>query len=124
MKKTLSLNIGTFYIHDNYLIAEIKEGTTINVDSNGILEDISKNYYASKKFVYITNRVNSYAVDPAVYIKTSEIENLIGFAVVANTRVALSNAEIERLFLKKPFEIFRELDKAKAWAESIIKENE
>lgn len=120
MKKSLNLSIGNFYIYDNYLIVEINEGKTVTTESNKILEGIANTYYSSKKFVYITHRVNSYAVDPAVYKKTSQIKNLAGFAVVANTRVALSNAEIERLFLKKPFGIFRDLDKAIAWATSII----
>ena len=85
------------------------------------LEDIADTYYTSKEFVYITHRVNSYAVDPAVYTKTSQIKNLVGFAVVASNYIALSNAEIEKIFLKKPFEIFTELDKAKEWAQSLVK---
>lgn len=121
MKKTLSLPIGTFYIYDNYLIVEANEGVTVTIESNKILEDIADTYYTSKEFVYITHRVNSYAVDPAVYTKTSQIKNLVGFAVVASNYIALSNAEIEKIFLKKPFEIFTELDKAKEWAQSLVK---
>ncbi len=120
MEKVVKHPIGTFTIHDNYLIANINEGATVTKDSNKILENLVKTYYSLKNFVYITHRINSYAVDPAVYIKTSQIKNLIGFAVVANTRIALSNAEIERLFLKKPFKIFTDLNKAVKWANSII----
>ena len=122
MKETLKLPIGIFFIYDDYLIVEVNEGETVTPESNEILVDIVNRYYASKQFVYITHRVNSYAVDPAVYRKTSLIKNLVGFAVVANN-ISLSNAEIEKLFLSKPFESFTKLDKAVNWAKSIINES-
>ena len=121
MEHTVNLPIGTFNIYDNYLVATMNEGSTVTKDSNKILEDLVEKYYPKKKFIYITHRVNSYAVDPAVYSKTSKIKNLAGFAVVANSRLALSNAEIEKLFLKKPFEIFRNLNDAINWAHAILK---
>ena len=112
--------IGTFKIYNNYLIVIINDGVTVTKESNKILEDLVQEYYSKKKFVYITHRVNSYAVDPVVYSKTSQIKNLVGFAVVANTRLALNNTEIEKLFLKKPFESFRNLNDAINWAQSIL----
>ncbi|SFZ94345.1 hypothetical protein SAMN05428642_104103 [Flaviramulus basaltis] len=123
MKKTLKLPVGTFYIYNDYLIVEANEGETVTVESNDILVDIADTYYSGKEFVYITNRINSYSVDPAVYSKTSLITNLVGFAVVATNYISLSNAEIEKLFLSKPFESFTELEKAISWAKSIIKQN-
>jgi hypothetical protein len=122
MEHVLKLSIGTFYIHNNYLIVNINEGKTVNSESNTILKDIIKKYYASKKFVYITHRIHSYAVDTAVYLGTSKIKNLVGFAVVSSKIIALFNAEIERQFLKKPFEIFTNIEDAIDWAESIVEE--
>lgn len=124
MKKTLTLSIGTFYIYTNYLVAVINEGATITIESNKILEDIARTYFATKKFVYITHRINSYAVDPVTYTRTSQIKNLAGFAVVSKNNVALSNAEIEKIFLKKPFGLFNNLDKAIDWAQSVLKSEE
>lgn len=121
MKKTISLPIGNVIVYDCYIVFEAHEGATVNLESNKYLEDIADTYFANKKFVYITHRINSYAVDPAVYPKAAEIENLIGFTVVANHHLALSNAEIEKLFYQNPFEIFTDLEKAKTWAESIVK---
>ncbi|WNH09983.1 hypothetical protein [Thalassobellus suaedae] len=123
MRKTLTLPLGTFYIYDNYLIVEINEGETITTENNKILENIAITYFNTKKFIYITHRVNSYAVDPAIYRKTSLIENLAGFAVVATNNIALSNADIEKLFLNKPFESFTKLNKAIEWGQSILKQN-
>ena len=50
----------------------------------------------------------------------AQIKNLIGFAVVADVPVAKANAEVEKLFLNKPFEIFQSLDKAITWANNIL----
>jgi len=45
----------------------------------------------NEAFVYITHRVNSYSVDPTIYISVSKIENLVGFAVVFINQMALSS---------------------------------
>ncbi len=112
-------NLGFFKIYDTYLIVEMNEGVTITPDSNDALEEIADIYYPTKNFVYITHRKNSYAVDPAVYTRTSKIKNLVGFAVVSTKRIALSNAEIEKLFLSKPFEVFHKIEDAVKWANKI-----
>lgn len=124
MKKTLTLTTGTFFIHSNYIVAEINEGATITIESNQILENMARTYFPSKKFVYITHRINSYAVDPITYTRTSQIENLAGFAVVSKNIVALSNAEIEKIFLKKPFGSFNNLSEAIDWAQTILQSKE
>ena len=49
--------------------------------------------------------------------------NLKGFAVVTKTLLAKKNAEIEKLFLNKPFEIFSDIDEALSWAKSVIDDN-
>ena len=43
-----------------------------------------------------------------------------GFGLIAEIPVASGNAEIEKLFLNKPFEIFSDLDKAIEWAKELI----
>ncbi|WOD43842.1 hypothetical protein [Hwangdonia lutea] len=120
MKTTLTFSIATIDVYDNYVVSIIKEGVTVTMESNKILEDIAETYFPNKKFVYITHRINSYSVDPVNYTRTSKIENLAGFAVVSKNNVALSNAEIEKTFLKKPFAVFDNLDDAKDWAQSIV----
>ena len=50
----------------------------------------------------------------------SKIKNLKGFAVVSKDYKAKSNAEVEKLFLNKPLEIFDDLNKAISWKDSIL----
>ncbi|NJX15612.1 hypothetical protein [Tamlana crocina] len=122
-RKTLNLPIGRIEIHENYLIAEIHEGKSVEVSSSEILEDIAATYFSNKMFVYITVRKNSYSVNPSVYKKTSLIENLAGIAVVANTPLAFNNVEIEKLFSSTPFESFTNIESAVNWAHSLLNQN-
>ena len=122
MAKTLRYKFGEVTLYDPYLIVVINEGEHLVPSQNQILVDIAKTHYHNKPFVYITLRKYSYSVDPSIYLKTSQIDNLSGFAVVAEVPVSMANAQIEKLFLNKPFEIFTNLDDATKWAKSIIKD--
>lgn len=118
MKK--ELGFGTLYFFDNHVISQINEGETITREKNNRIATVALEFYGDSPFIYITHRINSYAVDPATYSETSKIENLVGFAVVSKDYKAKSNAEIEKLFLNKPFEIFNTVDEAISWANSIM----
>jgi len=119
MNKILKYPFGEIFIYTNYLIAYMKEGVTITANLNDVLLDIVESYYPSNNFVYITHRVNSYAVDPSIYLKTSKIKNLIGFAIVFGSEFSINNIDIERIFLNKPFEFFYNLDEAIIWANQL-----
>ena len=118
--QTIVFPFGTVLLYENYLVSEINEGETVTIEHNLELVKLSESFYSDRPFGYITNRINSYAVDPKTYIETSKIENLVGFAVVAQEELMMSNTQIEKLFLKKPVEVFRNLENATVWIESII----
>jgi len=119
MTDVLKYDFCTMHLYDTYLVVEINEGVHVTPSHNDVLVEISEKHYKNKPFVYLTNRVNSYSVDPAIYSKTSQINNLTGFAVISKDYKAKSNAEIEKLFLNKPFEIFDSLSEAVKWAKSL-----
>ena len=120
MEDELKFDFCDMHIYDNYMVTIMKEGVTITPNHNKVLLNIVDTYYSEKQFVYITHRLHSYAVDPAIYFETSKIKNLIGFAVVSNDFKAKSNAEIEKLFFNKPFEVFNTLPEAIVWAKSLL----
>ncbi|MBD3861859.1 hypothetical protein [Olleya marilimosa] len=113
------LSFCTLLTSDNIIIAEINEGVVLNQDMSDDIIYFSSVVFKNNPFVYITNRINSYAVDPTIYKGVSQVETLKGFAVVSTT-LSARNAEIERLFLNKPFEIFSDLEEAKLWAIQIL----
>lgn len=108
-------------VFSNYLIVTISEGITLTPQHNQVLKDISLKHFKDKKFGYITHRVHSYSVDPRIYIETSKIENLAAFAIVSTRQINISNAEIEKLFFKKPFKHFDVLENAIAWVKGYSK---
>ncbi|MEO1032152.1 hypothetical protein [Winogradskyella sp.] len=120
MKETLSLDFCDMTIYDNYLVVVMKEGANITPEYNDVLLDITHTYYPERPFVYIAHRIHSYSVDPIIYLETAKIENLKGFAVVSKNYQAKVNAQIEQMFFKKPFEIFKTLEDAVDWANKLI----
>lgn len=121
MIKTIHLSSCTLKVYNDIIIAQINEGVVLIQTITDEMVDFIIPYFNGKPFVYITHRVHSYSVDPTVYISVSKIENLKGFGVVSTNHISLSSTDIEKLFLKKPFEIFTKLDEAIQWANIILK---
>ena len=116
----LNLDFSSVKLYENYMIVEMDPGVHITTKDNATLIDIADTYFKNKPFVYITNRVNSYSVDPAIYKETSKIKNLVGLCVVSKNFMAKSAAQIEKLFFDKAFEIFDTLPEAIKWAKTTL----
>ena len=123
MKETLTLEFCKVTLYTNYLVVVMNEGVNITPRHNNVLIEIANKYYKDVPFAYITHRINSYSVDPQIYFETAKIKNLKGFAVVSKDYKAKSNAEVEKRFFSKPFEIFNNLDDAIIWIKEITKES-
>ncbi|WP_179338412.1 hypothetical protein [Winogradskyella ludwigii] len=119
MKESLTFDFCSMTIYDNYVITVINEGVVITLEHNETLLKVAESYFSNKPFVYISNRINSYSVDPKVYFKTEQIPTIKGLAVVTNNYQVKVNAKIEKMFFNKPFEIFTELEDAVAWANEM-----
>ncbi|MEL6812946.1 MAG: hypothetical protein AAFP76_16600 [Bacteroidota bacterium] len=111
------------FIFDQFLINQIREGVTITPRHNKKLEEIIDKHFKNRPVVYISNRINSYAVNPITYIDTSKIHNLLAMAIVADTDINKKNAIYESSFYKKPFQVFETLSEAMAWVHQIIRES-
>lgn len=120
MIKSLKYSFCVIEVYNDYAISRINEGFHLTPDKNRILEDIANDYFNDKSFVYISHRKNSYSVDPSIYLQTSKVKNLEGMAVVAEAPLSKGNAEVEKLFLDKPFEIFTDIDDAITWAKTLV----
>lgn len=117
----LKFDFCELHIYEHYVIVSIDEGIVVLPKHNVVLKNVVDTYFRNRDFVYITHRINSYAVDPATYYETSKIPNLKGFAVVSKDYKVQANAEVEKLFFSKSFEIFEDLPEAIIWAESLLK---
>ena len=123
MRAAVKYDFCDFSIFDNFIIAVMNEGVTVLPEHNFVLIEIVEKYFKNKPFAYITNRINSYSVDPKVFEETSKIKNLIAFAVVSQSDVRIANADFERKFLYKPHKSFTKLIDAIKWCELLVEES-
>ncbi|WP_130287933.1 hypothetical protein [Aquimarina brevivitae] len=104
------------------MITVMNEGVTVSPEHNAILTEIAEFHFRNNTpFVYITHRINSYAVNPSVYRETSKIPNLAGFAVVSKNPIQKQQTKVEKVFFDKDFQDFEELEEALSWKDEIIK---
>lgn len=120
MKNELDLGFCTISFYEHYMVAVMNEGVNVGKDENEVLIQYAKDYYKNKQFVYITNRINSYSVNPNIYPRTAQVKSLVGFAVVSKDYKTKANTKIEKMFFNKPYEVFMNLDDAIKWAEKLV----
>lgn len=118
--KYLSTEDTECFIFDDFLINQIKEGVVVEPKHNEELNNVIKEYFSGKDMVYVSNRVKSYSVNPLIYTETEAIPNLVAIAMIPKTDVMRKNAEYERNFYDKPYEIFDTLTEAITWVQSIL----
>lgn len=123
LKKKVDLNFGEVTIHENILIAKLHEGVLFDVENNKKLLELGREIFQGNDYGYISYRVNSYAVDPMVYLESANTPALKAIAVVSENQMTRQNAMIvERKFYKNnnSFEVFESLDEAIDWMKSTI----
>ncbi|GHC58151.1 hypothetical protein [Ulvibacter litoralis] len=117
---TLETDLGTFYITGGILMLEAKEDTFISFKTGlPTLLKLSQ-IMGTRPVVYISHRINSYSVDPTDYKILEKIPTLKGIAVVNTNPNGIQSAKLEKIFFKKPFKIFTDLEIARKWATTLL----
>lgn len=112
-----TLPIGDFYFCEKFYIAEIHEGIHIDYTQLSSLMDEIINFYGKdKKLGFISNRINSYSLDPRLYNEIDEAYDIIAVsALVVYSDISFMNASIEKRFIKKKVKRCVMLDEAIDW---------
>ncbi|MGB3608496.1 MAG: hypothetical protein WA775_11465 [Psychroserpens sp.] len=118
--KYYSLEEAELFIFDEFIINQIREGVLVETNHKQILDQIIQRHFTGKKMVYISNRAKSYAVNPLIYPEAEKIPKMIAIAMIPHTETMRKNAEYERKFYDKPYEIFKNLPDAINWAHNIM----
>jgi hypothetical protein len=108
-------------IYEDYVKAVMKEGVTVSPEHNDVLLQIVEKHFKNKPFVYITHRINSYAVNPTIYFETAKISNMVGFAVVSADPKQKIQIKLEKTFFNKEFKQFDTIELALEWKDNMIK---
>ena len=109
-----------FFIFENYVISQLKDGVVLQPEHIQQLIELANQHYAGRPFVYIANRVFSYNVSPMTYIRSVEVENLLGICIIAEKSLAITTAQFEGKFFKKEFHVCSKLDEGVMWALEIV----
>ncbi len=117
IETAIELDFGKITIVDNILIAELKEGILFDIEDNRKLLNLGNKIFKGMPYGYISNRVNSYAVNPMIYLDSSSTINLKAIAVVSSNPVCQNNTLLEKQFYKEEnsFEVFDTLESAINW---------
>jgi hypothetical protein len=116
--KELNLEFGQVYVLDNILITELKEGLLFNAEKNQKLIELAQDIFQGKPYGYISNRKNSYAVDPLIYRDSAKVGSLKAIAIVTDSEIVKLNVnQVERKFYRSSnsFEVFDILEQAINW---------
>jgi len=123
MTEYYDLGFAKVEIKDDFLKNTIAEGFLVKPEHNKLLLEFVKKYFNNKPFVYISNRINSYSVDPTVYHETTKIDNLIGIAVVSKNHRQRKLTELESKFFQKRIKYFTDINKALEWKNKLLEKN-
>ena len=118
----LILPFGKFYFFENFVISELYEGVHFDWKKVKILSDLMMNHYGgANNLIYLSNRVNSYSIEPQSWLKFDKKYHLFNASgiIAYDNRGGLS-VVLERLFSKEKIKRFRRLKDAIEWA---IKQN-
>lgn len=112
-----TLPIGNFYFCEKFYLSEINEG--MHLDFNVISDLMTElvNFYGrNKKIGFISNRINSYSLDPRIYNQIyEEFDMVVVGALVVYSDISYMNASIEKRFSKRKLKRCVELDEAIEW---------
>ena len=113
-------------IHDNLVIVRFDEGSDIIIeDWMEIKEMLLDNF--SGKFGWISDSINSFSIDPTLFLVPDFIENIDNFACLAEVNYGKNlkdSTEIAKDFLsvKVPFRSFMKLDDALNWVREKLRD--
>lgn len=122
IKSGLRLEFGSITFLDNILIAELNEGILFDIPHNKELLELGREHFNGKPYGYISNRINSYSVNPMIHLDSAKSPNLVAIAIVSDKEVVKQNTIIEKQFFrnKSSFEVFDTIDEAIIWINSQL----
>ena len=107
-----SLNYGTFYFFDDFVISEINEGVVFDWDKAIEVIELGERFYGVKNYKanYISNRIHDYSVKPQDWLKFFKLDKQFKtFTVVSYRKLGFINLQIERLFYRHTIHSFDNL---------------
>jgi len=110
------------YLYDHVLILEVKEGVTFCYENGFSLLLKCLSVLGTKPWFLISNRINSYSLNPNDYKYLQQVPTLKGIAVVYKDENLKQSANLEKNFFRKPFKAFINVEKACKWGFKLLED--
>lgn len=119
--KKIIFSFGNFYLCNNFFIAELSEGEDFDWKKiELVISKVIEFYGNDIKLGYISNRINSYSLDPHSWDKAHKKHGIVvASAIVCYTDFTYKNASLEKLFSKKSIKRCINLDEAIHWIKNL-----
>jgi len=118
----LKMDYGMYYLCDDFVIGELNEGIHFDTKkTTRIGKKIIDHYGTHPKICLISNRINSYSVDPQNWKHVMEIyPNILkASCIVSYSKLSQFNADLEKRFFTDSIMKFDTLDEAIHWAQNL-----
>lgn len=124
--KELNYSFGNVFIFNGFIVSEMNQGINVSWSNHAkqIVEDVSC-YLGTdgSDIIYISNRINSYAVMAADWLKFFKSNYYLkAYYIVSNKPTSKISLVVENLFFKNKIENFNSLYEAVNWAKKGIVE--
>lgn len=113
------IEIGNLIFFKKFVLLDINEGAHLGINEVQRIRILASQYYEGKAYGYLCNRETSYSVNPIAYNSLNTIEELKCIAIVKQYSNGY-DIEVERHFIKKPFEVFATFEEASSWLNSLV----
>ncbi|RFN57934.1 hypothetical protein [Marixanthomonas ophiurae] len=120
LKSIFNSEIGTIYFYGNIAIVEANEGVTLSYKNAFPVLVKGLNYLKVSSWVYISNRIHSYSLNPHDYKYLEKIPTLKGISIVYGSEIGKKNAAMESIFFNKPHTSFSTLTEAYNWSKELL----
>jgi hypothetical protein len=113
-------------IHDNLVIVRFDEGSDVTIEDWMEIKEMLLNNF-SGKFAWISDRINSYSIDPTLLLMPEVIKDIDNFVCLAQVNYGKNirdSTKIAKDFLsvKVPFKSFMTLDDALNWVREKLRD--
>jgi hypothetical protein len=124
--KLVRITKAEFEIHENFVMVRFDEGSNVTVeDWKESMKVLLDNF--SGKFAWISDRINSYSIDPTIFLETEVIEDMNNFICLAQVnyeKKLKDSTDLAKDFLSAnvPFRSFTKLDDALNWVKEKLRD--
>lgn len=112
---------GHFYLLENFFVSELNEGIHFDWEMiKSVMDEVVLFYGPDAQIGYISNRTNSYSIDPQTWNKVDKMYGVIvAGAIVTYNTMTFMNATLEKQFYKKSIKRCLSLEEAIEWISNL-----